>query len=168
MLLTIYQGMDIARWYYCALFEWSTSIIHLNKMRTCVTLFSYCKWQTAGCRTGNETKHVLLHLPQASGPPLPPLALGLLPVAASPSPPLTITRQCCLEGTNQDVAVKSMTVIFWILSQWYAQRDCDNSIMHSHASTIKWRSLHCETECLQVPFTQPQLCVCMFVLYQTY
>ena len=92
--------------------------------------FSYCKWQTAGCRTGNKTKHVLLHLPQESGFLLAPLALDLLPVAASPSLPLMTTRQCSLEGTNQDMAVESMTVIFWILSQWYAQRDCDNSIMH--------------------------------------
>ena len=55
---------------------------------------------------------------QASGPPLPPLALDLHPVAASPSLPLTITRQCSLEGDNQDM-VESMTATSWILNQWY-------------------------------------------------
>ena len=79
---------------------------------------------------GNETKHVLLHLPQASGPLLPPLALGLLPAGISPLLPLTTTRQCSSEGTNREVALESMTVIFLILNQWYAKRDCDNSIMH--------------------------------------
>ena len=80
-------------------------------------MLAYCKCQTAGCKTGNESKHVLLHLPQASGPPLPPLALDLLPAPTFPLLPLTTTRQCSLEVTNQDVAVESMTVIFWILSQ---------------------------------------------------
>ena len=77
--------------------------------------------------TGNKTKHVLLHLiPQASGPPLPPVALGHLLAVTSPSLPLMTTRQCSLEETNQDVAVESMNVIFWIFCQWYAQRNCDN------------------------------------------
>ena len=61
------------------------------------------------------------YFPQASGPPLPLLALDHLPVMASPSLPLTTTRQCGLEGTNQDVAVESMTATSWIFIQWYAQ-----------------------------------------------
>ena len=64
---------------------------------------------------------VLLHLSQASGPPLPLLALDHLPVVTSLSLPLTTTRQCGLEGTNQEVA-ESVTATLWILSQWYAQR----------------------------------------------
>ena len=64
---------------------------------------------------------VLLHLSQASGPPLPLLALDHLPVAISPSLLLTTTRQCSLEATNQDVA-ESVTATSWILSQWYAQK----------------------------------------------
>ena len=115
---------------------------------------------------------MLLYLPQASGPPLPPMALGHLLAVTSLSPPLMTTRQCSLEGTNQHVTVESMTVIFWISSQWYAQRDCDDSVMHSVGGTELSKCyqmkviLHCETECLQVPFTEPQLCVC--VLCQIY
>ena len=62
-----------------------------------------------------------------------------------------------------------MTVIFWISSQWYAQRDCDNSIMHSVGGTELSKCyqmkviLHCETECLQVPFTEPQVHSCVYV-----
>ena len=37
-------------------------------------------------------KNVLIHLPQASGPPLPQLALGHLPVPSSPSLPLATTK----------------------------------------------------------------------------
>ena len=120
---------------------------------------------------------MLLYLPQASGPLLLPLALDPLPVVASPSLPLTTTRQCSLEGTNQDVAVESVTVIFWILSQWYAQRDCDNSFLHSKCYQITHLvggtelsqvlsnegHLHCETECL--PFTKLQLYVCVLIIH---
>ena len=64
---------------------------------------------------------------QASGPLLLPLALGHLPVISSPSLLLTTTRQYSLEETNHNIKIlkttKSMTVILWILSQWYAQRD---------------------------------------------
>ena len=52
---------------------------------------------------------------QASGSPLPPLALDLLPVTTSPSLPLTATRQCSLEGDKQNVT-ESMTATSWILS----------------------------------------------------
>ena len=65
---------------------------------------------------------VLLHLSQASGTPLPLLALDHHPVSISPSLPLTTTRQCSLQVFNQDVAVESMTATSWILSQWYAQK----------------------------------------------
>ena len=61
---------------------------------------------------------VLLHLSQASGPPLPLLALDHLPAAISPSLPLTTTRQCSLEGDKQNVA-EAVTATSWILSQWY-------------------------------------------------
>ena len=107
---------------------------------------------------------VLLHLPQASGPPLPPLALDLLPVTTSPSPPLTTTKQCSLEGDNH--MSESMTATSWILSQWYAQRNCDNSIMHSKCYQMKV-ILHCETECLQVQFTEPQLYVYVYRIRYT-
>ena len=60
-----------------------------------------------------------IYILQASGPPLPQLALGPLPAPTSHSLPLTITRQYFLEETNQEVT-KSMTAILWILSQWYA------------------------------------------------
>ena len=63
---------------------------------------------------------VLHYLPQASGPLLLLLVLGPHPVATFPSLALTTTRQCSLEDTSQDLA-ESMTVILWILSQWYAQ-----------------------------------------------
>ena len=63
---------------------------------------------------------VLLQLPQASGPPLPLLALDLLPVLLSPSLLLTTTRQCSLEGDNH--MAESVTATSWILSQWYAQK----------------------------------------------
>ena len=65
---------------------------------------------------------IYMYILQASGLPLPQLALGPLPVPIFHSLPLTTTRQCYLEGTSQEVA-KSMTAILWILSQWYAQRD---------------------------------------------
>ena len=63
---------------------------------------------------------MLLHLSQASGPPLPLLALDHLPAAISPSLPLTTTRQCSLEGDNH--MAESVTATSWILSQWYAQK----------------------------------------------
>ena len=63
---------------------------------------------------------MLFHLPQASGPPLPLLALDLLPVAISPSLPLTTARQCSLEEDNN--VVESVTAILWILKQWYIQK----------------------------------------------
>ena len=131
--------------------------------------FSYCKWRTAGCRTGNKAEHVLLDLPQESGPPLPPLALDPLPVPASPSLPLTTTRQCSLEGSNRDVTVESMTVIFWILSQWYAQRDCDNSIMHLVGGTelSKWYQMKVITSRNRMPFTSAiywSTVVCMYIV----
>ena len=128
-------------WYYIQYWIWS--VLYLNWVPQLSTyakwehVLAYCKWQTAGCRTGNNTKLVLLHLPQASGPPLLPLALDLLPAPTFPLLPLTTTRQCSLEVTNQDVAVESMTVIFWILSQWYAQRNCDNWIMPSKCYEMK-------------------------------
>ena len=87
---------------------------------------------------------VISHLSQASGPPLPPLVLDLLPVHSSLSLQLTTTRQCSLEGTNRDVAVESMIVISWILSQWYTSRNCIcleiNIRMHSVDGTkiSKW------------------------------
>ena len=63
---------------------------------------------------------MVLHLPQASGPPLPLLALDLLPVAISPSLQLTTARQCFLEEENN--VVESVTAILWILRQWYIQK----------------------------------------------
>ena len=64
---------------------------------------------------------MLLHFPQASGPPLPPLAVDLLPVCSSLSLPLTTTRLCSLQVVNQNMA-ESVTATSWILSQWYAQK----------------------------------------------
>ena len=63
---------------------------------------------------------VLLHLSQASGTPLPLLALDHLPVSTFPSLPLTTTRPCSLEGDNH--MAESVTATSWILSQWYAQK----------------------------------------------
>ena len=93
-------------------------------------LFHTISDRQLGAGLGNETKHVLPHLPQASGPPLLPLALDLLPAVTSLSLPSTTTWQCSLEGNNWDVGVKSMTFTFWILSQWYAQWDWGNWIMY--------------------------------------
>ena len=59
---------------------------------------------------------------QASGPPLPPLALDHLPMPISPSLPLTTTRQCSLEGDNHMAESESVTAILWNLSQWYVQK----------------------------------------------
>ena len=62
----------------------------------------------------------LIYLPQASGPPLPLLALDHLLVPTSPSLPLTLTKQCSLEGDNH--MAESMTATSWILSLWYVQK----------------------------------------------
>ena len=49
----------------------------------------------------SKDQHVLLHLPQASGPPLPPLVLDHLLAVISPLLPLITTRQCSLAGDKQ-------------------------------------------------------------------
>ena len=78
------------------------------------------------------------YLLQANGSPLPLLALDPLPVAISPSLPLTTTRQCSLEVVNQDVAVESMTATLWILHQWYGQTHCDSSYNYNNCTLSDW------------------------------
>jgi len=71
----------------------------------CITYMMREMQQVSVCLLGweevlNAGKISHVYLPQASGPPLPPLALDHLPVAASPSLPLTTTKQCFLGETN--------------------------------------------------------------------
>ena len=82
-----------------------------------------------------ENFFALIHFLQASGRPLPPLALDLLPVVSFPLLPLMTTRQCSLEGDNQD-RVESVTAISWTLSQWYAGLQCAHNTVKVNTHSI--------------------------------
>ena len=89
----------------------------------CVTkinkYFLSSRENTVGCHLGMRVSTVLLHLLQASGPPLPPLDQGHHHVLASHSQQSTNNRLSFSEGTYQNTEDTVMMSTSLTLVQWY-------------------------------------------------